>query len=1167
MVTVHVDQTPGSEVPAVSEQSLPVSSSASSLRTPFSFHAPSTSTTIYTFGRGNGPAHLPEKRVSSTPQLALSSTGDTIFDRIRSRSSGVADKPPSHVSSIIPRAISSSPSFGQHSLHGPLDHDPDIPIRSVEEAADLPASKASNTGTAGRTRSESTSESHSRQLSEQERLNGHLEGLRLQSSTSRSANAISEAPSLVTMTPLDSSVRASPRFTTPHNSSPSVQDYQGTERSASTPSISVTPTPPILSPSNRSRVDSLANGVAALRMSPSENGPSHPQRPGLRTHLDVTSSDAAEHISPAPSPSPSPSPSRTRRSSSVANRIPYRVEDEEPPPTHFQQQAVQQACNNAKDDMTRMALALASADLHHDQGSTIHKLHQKAVTMSTFQPPDSRIIGFVGDAGVGKSSLINSLLDREDFARTSSSGSACTCVVTEYHYHDQNTFLIHIDHFTIDELQRQFQELLRAYRDYDSPPDDKSVGHDKDLERRAHLAGTTFRASFGQRLNENPGLLLDFPFQQAINMMVKWASQALTTSNQDGSAHLPESFDDVRGCSARLQSLTSENNGASQGCPWTFVRKVRVYIRAYILSKGLIIVDLPGLRDLNAARQHVTERYVRQCHQVFAVTGIDRAASHLGVREVFELARRASLSNVGVICTRSDVIKVNEAKTDWPAEKTRIDEFARKVDDAKTQSKLLEAEIKECEDEAMDLSEEEARELDQKLVKLNRELRAAKRDISKHKLELKQHIIQVRNEEIMRKIEDTHQNYLEGSNLRTFCIGNKLYWKNRKLPAGEALPYLRLSGILALRQFCIGIIAESHHRATAQYVKDEVPAFLGSVELWVQAGAATATVERRQQVLDMGDNLRRQLKKLTSPVSRVHEVSRGLTSIFNTQIYMLFTQFSEQWSKAAERASMEWKTWHHSSYSAFCRNYGTHSTAAKGYRCWNEEAVAEMKSDVQAIWMILRDETQSHLIGIQEFIVQSFADMINSTTPSGNMDDSTRTTLETLTGTLRHRQGLLDYAIENALEDVYMELSTLRINALSSVRTSIIGQLIDDSYHNANMQYGGGSDRIRKNIITEGFSSPTLFIYHRQRIKSEFIKIVDDVERKASEAIMQQVTLIEADLDTLKEENRLSDSERNPGFRKRVEETLNITKERIAVARRAFREPGDTDREDVPMTG
>lgn len=62
-----------------------------------------------------------------------------------------------------------------------------------------------------------------------------------------------------------------------------------------------------------------------------------------------------------------------------------------------------------------------------------------------------------------------------------------------------------------------------------------------------------------------------------------------------------------------------------------------------------------GLRDLNHARQNVTERYVRQCNQVFAIARTGRATTDAGVKEVFELARQAELRNVAVICTMSDV--------------------------------------------------------------------------------------------------------------------------------------------------------------------------------------------------------------------------------------------------------------------------------------------------------------------------------------------------------------------------------------------------------------------------------------------------------------------------------------------------------------------------------
>lgn len=78
-------------------------------------------------------------------------------------------------------------------------------------------------------------------------------------------------------------------------------------------------------------------------------------------------------------------------------------------------------------------------------------------------------------------------------------------------------------------------------------------------------------------------------------------------------------------------------------------------MNAHILSRGLILVDLPGLRDLNSARRIITERYLLECNEIFAICNIGRAATDEGVRQVFDLADRARLSNVGIVCIRSDV--------------------------------------------------------------------------------------------------------------------------------------------------------------------------------------------------------------------------------------------------------------------------------------------------------------------------------------------------------------------------------------------------------------------------------------------------------------------------------------------------------------------------------
>lgn len=44
-----------------------------------------------------------------------------------------------------------------------------------------------------------------------------------------------------------------------------------------------------------------------------------------------------------------------------------------------------------------------------------------------------------------------------------------------------------------------------------------------------------------------------------------------------------------------------------------------------------------------------------KCNEVFAICSIGRATTDEGVSSVFELAKKAELSNVGIVCTKSEV--------------------------------------------------------------------------------------------------------------------------------------------------------------------------------------------------------------------------------------------------------------------------------------------------------------------------------------------------------------------------------------------------------------------------------------------------------------------------------------------------------------------------------
>lgn len=53
-----------------------------------------------------------------------------------------------------------------------------------------------------------------------------------------------------------------------------------------------------------------------------------------------------------------------------------------------------------------------------------------------------------------------------------------------------------------------------------------------------------------------------------------------------------------------------------------------VAVAMQVLSTGAVVVDLPGVRDANAARGAVAEKYMKSCNAVWIVADITRAVDN-----------------------------------------------------------------------------------------------------------------------------------------------------------------------------------------------------------------------------------------------------------------------------------------------------------------------------------------------------------------------------------------------------------------------------------------------------------------------------------------------------------------------------------------------------------
>lgn len=128
---------------------------------------------------------------------------------------------------------------------------------------------------------------------------------------------------------------------------------------------------------------------------------------------------------------------------------------------------------------------------------------------------------------------------------------------------------------------------------------------------------------------------------------------------------------------------------------------------------------------------------------------------------------------------------------------------------------------------------------------------------------LKKYLVETRNSTVTEKLVQQYRSQIPGGRLRVFCVSNHDYREYRLEPKDQALPFLQLSGIIAVRKHCLSIVAESQLQIVTKYVRDDIPALLGDVELWVQSGAGTADAEQKRVVRETLNTLESQLKEVS----------------------------------------------------------------------------------------------------------------------------------------------------------------------------------------------------------------------------------------------------------------------------------------------------------------
>ncbi|KAK6516339.1 hypothetical protein TWF506_006248 [Arthrobotrys conoides] len=216
------------------------------------------------------------------------------------------------------------------------------------------------------------------------------------------------------------------------------------------------------------------------------------------------------------------------------------------------------------------------------------------------------IVGFLGQAGVGKTTLLNALLDLEDFLPDKEDGR-CMPIVLEFAKSrpELGPFTMDVKYITRAQLEEDAEVLFRE------------VYVEGTKLQKPH---TREAVSIQKRLNHLfPGAKWS-SLSDVREDITKLFAEDECLQQEDGIIRGM----DQEACAEKLRDLTVSfsNDRPSEPERWPLVEKIRIYLDSEILNTGAIIADIPGIDD-GGTRVKAMQTYLSGVQDLIIVTKLE----------------------------------------------------------------------------------------------------------------------------------------------------------------------------------------------------------------------------------------------------------------------------------------------------------------------------------------------------------------------------------------------------------------------------------------------------------------------------------------------------------------------------------------------------------------
>ena len=262
--------------------------------------------------------------------------------------------------------------------------------------------------------------------------------------------------------------------------------------------------------------------------------------------------------------------------------------------------------------------------------------------------------GAIAPTGMGKSTAWNAILGFPELLPTDNA-QACTSAIIEVLYNaDKDPASAFRAKITFLKVREWELELEQLYKDMEAlARKDAGQDDDWDFEIEGQVDSVMEKVRVVYPFIDNRQDLKRYSVAQLISHdNVKSLGKELTFSEAD-----------QKKFSAKIRRyIVSSTTAREKAALWPLVKVAEIYVKSQVLENGLVLVDIPGSMDTNAARNTLAQTYQRQLSVTCILTASKRAASdqtaQICLNETFQrhmqLDGRWKSENVIFIVVRTD---------------------------------------------------------------------------------------------------------------------------------------------------------------------------------------------------------------------------------------------------------------------------------------------------------------------------------------------------------------------------------------------------------------------------------------------------------------------------------------------------------------------------------